>query len=130
MLNERIAMIKKFKNESEKLNYEYIQQLKQKMVTDREPTVSTENGEACFIRILHRGEQLFYQQGEKALICEISTTHGRCYVDSIRKWDDGSKISDDEKTVIYKRISNWWLVMQKESIQFVGKAGNVVDIQC
>lgn len=129
MLKERIAMTRKFRNESEKLNYEYIQELKQKMEADREPKIPTESGEICYIRILHRGEQLFYQQGGKAVICEISTTYRRFYIDSIRKWDDGSKISDEEKTVIYKRISDRWLARERQAIQFVGKDGKIIEIQ-
>ena len=52
------------------------------------------------IRVLGRGENLFFQKNDKAFICEIDSREGLIFPKSVTKWDDGKKISAKEKEQI------------------------------
>jgi hypothetical protein len=56
------------------------------------------------VRIINRGEHLFYQQEDRAFICEINPHESIIFKYSIKKWDNGVKITDDEKEVIFDRL--------------------------
>jgi hypothetical protein len=96
-------MPKRFRNLAQELTYNYIQELKTRH--DKAYKVECESGADCYARILHRGEQLFFQQGGKAIICEISVTEGLLDMKSIKRWDDGSKITDAERESIKQCLS-------------------------
>ncbi|MEZ0609347.1 hypothetical protein ACAW74_12560 [Fibrella sp. WM1] len=64
------------------------------------------------IKIIGRGEQLFYQQEDKALICEIQVRNDLIYRDSIKRWDDGSWIDENQKEIILHRIINYFRMFQ------------------
>ena len=49
------------------------------------------------IRVLGRGENLFFQKNEKAFICEIDAGEGLIFQKTITHWDTGKKISKDER---------------------------------
>jgi hypothetical protein len=99
-------MTRKFRNQAEELTYNYIQELKTQH--DKAYKVECEGGEECYARILNRGEQLFYQQGDRAIICEISVTEGLLDMKSIKRWDDGSKITDAERESIKKCLGDFF----------------------
>lgn len=46
------------------------------------------------LKILGRGEELFFQKGEDALICGISARFALIDPKSIKSWDNKHKISD------------------------------------
>lgn len=56
------------------------------------------------IKILERGDALFFQKNDDALICEISARLAMINPATINKWDNGNKISDQERTVIVEKI--------------------------
>ena len=57
------------------------------------------------LKILARGEQAFYQQGDRATIFELIAGQGLIFRDSIKRWDDGKKISDAERDLIVERVA-------------------------
>lgn len=62
-------------------------------------------GEECKIKILGRGEVAFYQRGERALLMEILAGYGVIFADSIRRWNTGEKVSDEEREAAIEAMS-------------------------
>lgn len=56
------------------------------------------------IRIVSRGEQAFYQQNDRALLVEISPAKNALSSRSIRRWDDGSPVTANERDIIVQRM--------------------------
>lgn len=56
------------------------------------------------MKILGRGEELFFQIGDDALICDISARFSVIDQMSIKRWDNGHKISDKERALILVKI--------------------------
>jgi hypothetical protein len=92
-----------------KADREYLRELKQ-----AEPFTGfrerTATGEECKVQILGRGEMAFYQQGDRALLLEVLAGRGVVFAPSIRRWDDGKKVTDEERETILEVLSR---VMQK-----------------
>ena len=88
------------------LNEEYLKELKEE--TTEAPMI--ENNPQYRIKVLHRGEQLFYKDNltNKALIIEIQVRNGSIFEDSISKWDTREKITDSEKKVILDRVVGYF----------------------
>ena len=120
-------MTKKFKSESDRLIYESIQKLKLEASSRNGVKFNAKSGDPCWIWILNRGEQLFFCTKGKAIICEISTAYDFLEVKSIKKWDDGTKISDDEKRIILQTISDFWLSRNGTKIKLLGKGGKEIS---
>jgi hypothetical protein len=59
------------------------------------------------IRTLARGEQAFYQQNERALLLEISARSNIIFRKSIRWWDTGEAVTDEERDLIVKRLVDY-----------------------
>ncbi|MGX1927887.1 hypothetical protein [Flagellimonas sp. 2504JD4-2] len=90
----------------------YIQELK----LDDYTAPMIEDVEEYKIRILHRGEQLFYWDKKKnrAFISEIQIRNGSIYSNSIKKWDDtGEKITSGQKAIIIERLKSYFINYQK-----------------
>ena len=79
------------------------------------PMIEINQIENYKIKILHRGEQLFYYDmlNDRALIVEIQIRNGSVFEKSIAKWDSGAKVDTDEKANIISRILNYFKVFQK-----------------
>ncbi len=56
------------------------------------------------LQILGRGEMAFYQEGGRALLFEIDP-RGGILSRSIRRWDDGLKVTNEERAVVVDRMS-------------------------
>jgi hypothetical protein len=103
-----------------KADREYLRELKQAepFTGYRERTTA---GEECKLQILGRGEMAFYQQGDRALLLEVLAGRGVVFAYSIRRWDDGKKVTDEEREVVIEMMSR---VMQKlghEKVEIVRK---------
>ena len=92
-----------------KADREYLRELKQAepFTGFRERTAA---GEDCKVQILGRGETAFYQQGDRALLLEVLAGRGVVFADTIRRWDDGKKVTDEEREVAIDVLTR---VMQK-----------------
>ena len=76
-----------------------------------------ENGENFGLLILGRGESLFFQQGDKALICDISAIHSELDKSSIKIWDDGTKISSSQKQEIVSKIAELYQKFYEDELK-------------
>jgi len=77
----------------------YIENLKNDNTINR---VQDENGNLYGIRVLGRGNNLFFQENDKALICEIDAVHAVIFTKTIKKWEGEKEMSVEEK----KRVTN------------------------
>lgn len=50
------------------------------------------------ILIVSRGELLFFQENDRALFCEISARESLIDPGSVKRWDDKTPVSAEEKT--------------------------------
>ncbi len=99
-------MGKTFTNLAEQLEYEHIQAMKR----DKEKAFTVnDNNKTFYMLILNRGEQLFYQEDERAFICEISVIDDVVFSGSIKKWDSGERITVQEKDQIQKNIKKFFM---------------------
>ncbi|MBZ4400129.1 hypothetical protein [Myxococcus sp. AS-1-15] len=69
--------------------------------------VRVSDSEAYRVTALGRGEMGFYQQNDRALLFEFSAGFGFIVKKSIRRWDDGKKVTDAEREVIIQRIADY-----------------------
>lgn len=70
------------------------------------------------IKILNRGEQLYYQSEDKALIFEIGLLPKIVlFTKTIKKWDNGKKVTDEERSILYERITQYFLNSDNEKIE-------------
>ena len=108
-------MGRKFKNITEQYEYEYIQELK----NNNEKAFAVKNNNyTSYMLILHRGEQLFYQEGTRAFICEISARYDFVITESIKRWDTGEKITEEEKENIRENITKFFKDNYNTSVKF------------
>ena len=56
------------------------------------------------IRVLGRGDTLYYQQGHAWFTAEMSATTGHIRISTVTKWGDGGKISSEERLAITRNI--------------------------
>lgn len=83
----------------------YIEQLKENPTVNR---LTDDNGNLYGIRVLGRGENLFFQENEKALICEIDATHATIYTKKIKNWDGEKKMSSIERDRVISLIVKYY----------------------
>ena len=88
------------------MSYDFIKTLK----SDNEiiERFSEKNGTRYGIGILDRGENLFFQLNEKAIICEIDAVHGVIYKRSIKRWDTGGIIKKNEIGLVLDKILEYY----------------------
>jgi hypothetical protein len=109
-------MGRKFKNLAEELEYEHIQELKANNETAF-LVEDTENSKV-YMKILNRGEHMFYQENDRAFICEISVLHDIVFTESIKKWDTGDKITLQEKENVKNNIKKFFKNFYNTDISF------------
>ena len=76
-----------------------------------------ESGELFGLLTLGRGENLFFQKGDKAFICDISARDSELDKSSIKKWDDGTKISLNQKKELAVKISDLYKKFYKDQLK-------------
>lgn len=64
------------------------------------------------IKIILRGEHLFYEEGDRALVIGLSpsyrTGHVYIHADTIDMWDDGVPVAMEEKPRIVERVISYF----------------------
>ena len=68
--------------------------------------ITLDDGKSYGIRVLGRGETLFFQCDNRAFLCEIDARKGYINSKSIKKWDDNKLITSDEKEQIIDILLN------------------------
>lgn len=94
----------------------YIDELKEDSTVNR---LNDNQGNLYGIRVLGRGNNLFFQENEKALICEIDAVHAVIYTKSIKNWEGEKKMKTEERERVisliveyYKKIYNPTVVLK------------------
>ena len=75
------------------------------------------NGELFGLLILGRGENLFFQKGNRAFICDISARDSGLDKSSIKKWDDGINISVSQKQSLAIEIAELYKMFYQDELR-------------
>lgn len=67
-----------------------------------------EKGNTYGIQILGRGENLFFQENDNYLICQIDAYPGVIYASSIKNWEGKGKMKKEEKERILLLIEKYY----------------------
>lgn len=59
------------------------------------------------IYIIGRGETAYYQHNDRALLFELIAGSGTLFKKSIKRWDNGDKVTDPERELILERMSSF-----------------------
>lgn len=73
------------------------------------------------LKILGRGEELFFQKDDDALICDISAIFDLIDPKSIKSWDNQHKIYDDERTTLLTKIIELYKIAYKDDLELLKK---------
>ncbi|WP_343534800.1 hypothetical protein [Pedobacter sp.] len=83
--------------------------------------IKEEDGTFYKIKILGRGEELFFQKNNDALICDISARFAVIDPKSIKRWDNGTKIADEERQLILTKIIALYAQAYQDKLEVVKK---------
>lgn len=64
------------------------------------------------IRVLGRGDMLFFQEDENALVCQIDASNAAIFSSSVNSWNNKASMSSDEK----ERVLSLIVVLYKKYI--------------
>lgn len=84
-----------------------------------DPSVSRftgDNGVVYGIRVLGRGESLFFQENERGLICAFDAIKSVLYTKSIKQWGEDEKMSLAEKGRVISEICSAYEKIFKKKI--------------
>ena len=71
--------------------------------------VRFKEGADCYgIRVIGRGDNLFFQENENALICDIDAVDAIIYARSIKNWDGQKKMQKSEKERVLSLIEKYY----------------------
>lgn len=97
----------------------YVKEIKSTITGAHEFT--DEDATTYKVKILGRGEELFFQKGDNALICDISARFALIDPKSIKSWDNKHKISDDERTTLLTKIIELYKKAYKDDLEILRK---------
>jgi hypothetical protein len=85
-----------------------------------DPTVNRfTDGETRYgIRVLGRGENLFFQENDKALICQIDAVHSIVYSKTIKNWEGEKKMSEVEKHRVIELVEKYYKLVYSPAVKF------------
>lgn len=92
---------------------EYIQQLIKDASVER---VLSANGNVYGIMVLGRGENLFFQENDKALICEIDAVDSLVFTKSIKNWSGYKKMNEAERNRVVELIKHYYKMAYKRDL--------------
>ncbi|MCG8537307.1 MAG: hypothetical protein MI808_19635 [Pseudomonadales bacterium] len=84
-----------------------------------DPTVSRyedEHGNKYGIRVLGRGENLFFQENDKALVCVIDAVHSVIFEKSIKNWEGEKRMSKGERSRVSELIIQYYKKAINENV--------------
>jgi len=100
------------------MNKEEIQEIQELKNSQRVYRFTDEDNNSIGLLILNRGEQMFYQENDNGLICEISARHSVIFTKSIKKWSNGKKINPEEKNKIIERLKKYYKNAYQDEVSF------------
>ena len=77
------------------------------------------DGNVYGIRVLGRGDNLFFQENGQALICEIDAVNSIIYAKSVTSWSNSKKMSDSEKARVLILIEQYYKRVYKKDLRVV-----------
>ena len=83
----------------------YIEDLKQ---SDKVNRFKTGDGNEYGIMVLGRGTNLFFQENNQALICQVDARHSVIYTRSIKSWEGEKRMSQNEKDRVIALIEKYY----------------------
>lgn len=82
--------------------------------------VTDEAGNLYGIRVLGRGENLFFMENDKSLICTIDAEHGAIFTRSVKKWDSiEKKMSPKERKRVVGLIEQYYKVFYNRNVVLI-----------
>ncbi|CAA0157013.1 hypothetical protein ACE1MK_13270 [Tenacibaculum maritimum] len=97
---------------------DYIEQLKKD--DSIEKRIDSE-GNIYRIRVLGRGENLFFQENEKCLLCEIDARNAIIFIKSIKKWETKTKMSSEEKKRVINLVEKYYKEVYNPNVVLYNK---------
>jgi|GEM_PF-916228 hypothetical protein len=85
--------------------------------TDQRAYRYEEDGNKYGLLILYRGETLFYQENDRALLCEIEARVPVINPETIAHWDDNTEINQAERAVILEKIITLYKKAYKDDLK-------------
>lgn len=85
--------------------------------TDQRAYRYEEDGNKYALLILYRGETLFYQENDRALLCEIAARFAVINPETIAQWDDNTDINPDERAAILDKIMTLYKKAYKDDLK-------------
>lgn len=71
------------------------------------------------IRVLGRGENLFFQENDKALICEINAVEALVFTKSVKNWEGEKKMSAEEKERVLTLIKKYYAEVYNPAVKMI-----------
>ena len=96
---------------------DYIRSLKVETIEGLVSRVEINKEHNYKFRIVSRGDQLFHQDGDRALLIQMNPYDYAIYTKSINNWDDGEKITDQEKELIISRVKDYFKNFQDSDVK-------------
>ena len=81
----------------------------EELIHDKSVFRSVLNGVPSGLRIIERGDRMFYQEGMECVICEIDPRYGLLAINSINEWSSGEQIGDQERQEVMRRMCALYL---------------------
>ncbi|WP_343671965.1 hypothetical protein [Chitinophaga sp.] len=85
--------------------------------TDQRAYRYEEDGIKYGLLILYRGETLFYQENNRALLCEIAARFSFINPETITHWDDNTVIIREERAAILEKIITLYKKAYKDDLK-------------
>ena len=60
------------------------------------------------IRVLSKGENLFFQENDRCLLCLIDAQNGIIYSKSIKKWEPNERMSPNERKRVTSLVEKYY----------------------
>jgi hypothetical protein len=76
-----------------------------------------EEGSRYGMLIIDRGELLFFQQNDDALLCDVSARYSLINPASIKEWDNGHKITEEERAALLEKIIHFYKKAYKDELK-------------
>ena len=105
--------------DSRKLQLDYLSELKSETKGVLGPRVEINEIENYKFRIVNRGDQLFHQEGDRALLIQMNPYDYAIYTELIRKWDNDQKVTEEEKNLIIERAKSYFRIYQNSELKVV-----------
>mgnify|MGYP006899597841 CR=1 FL=1 len=57
------------------------------------------------IRVIGRGDALYFQSGDRWFMCDMSAVHASICISKVKKWSNGQRVTDADRKEILGQIA-------------------------